>query len=75
MTLDDWRIRQGLSVQQLANRIRTTHQSALRYCNGQRVPRAAIMPRIYRITGGAVQPNDFYRLPRLRRRDMNGGAP
>lgn len=65
MRLDQWRIEQGLNIQQLADRIPTTHTAAWRYCRGIRVPNRATMPAIYRVTAGQVQPNDFYDLPQL----------
>ncbi len=34
-----------------------------RYISGQRIPRRDIMERITRLTGGAVQPNDFFNVP------------
>lgn len=40
-----------------------TQQAARRYATGERIPRAEIMAKIFRATGGAVAPNDFYDLP------------
>lgn len=32
------------------------------YCLGIRIPRPAVMRKIYQVTKGLVQPNDFYNL-------------
>ena len=65
MTLDQWRREQNLNYQKTAERLAVAHEVARRYCKG-RVPAPAAVVRIYVVTGGAVEPNDFYDLPELR---------
>jgi transcriptional regulator with XRE-family HTH domain len=43
-----------------AGRIGVTTTAMQRYLDGERRPKAAILERIHRATGGAVQPNDFF---------------
>ncbi|RVT95222.1 XRE family transcriptional regulator [Rhodovarius crocodyli] len=64
MTLDEYRAREGLSYEALAERLgfagpnaaRTVH----RYAGGERIPRPDAMRRIMEATGGKVTPTDFY---------------
>ena len=43
-----------------------------RYRAGNRIPGKALMVRIYRVTQGAVCPNDFYDLPPLKPNPTQG---
>lgn len=43
-----------------AVRIGVTLTALQRYLDGERRPKADILERIHRATGGAVQPNDFF---------------
>lgn len=52
-------------VSWLADKIGVTYKTAWIYYNGRRIPPADQMIAIYRLSKGAVQPNDFYALPDL----------
>jgi transcriptional regulator with XRE-family HTH domain len=65
MKLADWRRRNNLTQQQLADDLGCIVTSIARYETGLRRPDSATMIRIYRLTGGEVEPNDFYELPAL----------
>lgn len=66
MTLDQWRKRKGHSYKALAEMIGATHASvARRWClplddDDYMIPKPKYMLSIVEVTGGAVQPNDFY---------------
>ena len=51
---------QGLNTVSFGKLLETTSIAVSRYCNGDRIPKKDIMKRIVAITGGQVQPNDFY---------------
>lgn len=68
MKLQDWLEKTGTTLERLAARCGFDTSSAGRYALGQRIPRRPHARAIYRFTHGAVQPNDFYDLPRLPRR-------
>lgn len=53
----------GLNAEAFAALIDRKPITVARYLNGTRIPRKAEMGRIHTVTGGAVQPNDFYELP------------
>lgn len=65
MKLGDWRRSQGLTQEDLAARLGLIPVSIARYESGLRLPGPAVMIQIFEISGGAVQPNDFYALPDL----------
>lgn len=60
MTLADYLTRHGISDADFAARLRLNTTSIIRYRVGTRIPRRALMVRIYNETGGAVTPNDWY---------------
>ncbi len=60
-----WRRNQGLTQQQLADELGCIVTTVARYETGRRKPDDATMMGIFGLTGGAVQPNDFYELPAL----------
>ena len=61
MTLKAYLSAQGFTYEAFANRIGVANASVVwRYANGLRMPRTAVMHRIVKETGGAVQPSDFY---------------
>lgn len=67
---DAWRRSQNLTYKQLAQGYGVSEQQAYVHCRppGSRlhkVPRPALMRRIYVFTAAAVTPNDFYDLPPL----------
>jgi len=65
MKLADWRRRKNLTQQQLADELGCIVTTIARYETGLRRPDGPAMIRIYKLTEGAVQPNDFYQLPDL----------
>jgi transcriptional regulator with XRE-family HTH domain len=59
------RLRQYLTARKIpiavfAARIGVSTQAVHRYVSGERLPRRDVMERIQAVTGGAVQPNDFF---------------
>ncbi len=75
MKLESWRIKEGLSIQDLAERIGESYETTRRYITGCRRPQAAQMTKIYVVTGGAVTPNDFHELPDLKPARRRESAP
>lgn len=65
MKLADWRRTAGLTQEDLASQLGLIPVSIARYESGTRLPGPATMIAIFELTGGAVQPNDFYALPNL----------
>lgn len=65
MKLSIWFERTGKSPVELAESIRKSVQAIYKYMDGSRIPRPNEMVAIYRATGGLVEPNDFYDLPKL----------
>lgn len=59
MTLDQWMTRQGLTQQQFAEVAGISQSFVSRILAGQ-TPSAATMRTIFRVTNGAVTPNDFF---------------
>ena len=67
MRLKDYLKSQGLTQQEFVSlaeeqNAEFSYFAVQKWCNGQRIPRKDEMATIYRLTDGAVQPNDFYRL-------------
>jgi transcriptional regulator with XRE-family HTH domain len=62
-----WREQKGLTQLQLAEELGCTVSTIWRYEQGQRDPDAATKERIFMLSEGAVEPNDFYDVPRWRR--------
>lgn len=67
MKLRTWRLNEGLTQPQLAERIGVTVSTISRYELG-RVPEPDVIKRIYAETNGKVAPSDFYDLPSLEKR-------
>ncbi|MFN3991215.1 MAG: helix-turn-helix domain-containing protein [Erythrobacter sp.] len=63
MKLADWRRASGMTQEELAARLGLIPGSVARYESGSRLPAPAVMIRLFEISDGAVQPNDFYALP------------
>ncbi|MGE4527433.1 MAG: XRE family transcriptional regulator [Rhodospirillaceae bacterium] len=61
-TLDHWRIRHQLTYAALGALIGASKVQARRYCLGEAIPNPDRMRRIWRVTGGEVEPNSFYDL-------------
>lgn len=67
MKLADWREKKGWTLQRLADELGCTISAVWRYEQGKRDPDAGTKRRIFILTEGEVQPNDFYDVPRWRR--------
>jgi transcriptional regulator with XRE-family HTH domain len=67
MRLVEWRRQEGLSQVELADRLGCdqSYVSLIERGEPERMPRRDMMVKIYRVTRGAVAPNDFYDLPDL----------
>jgi len=67
MRLAEWRIEQGLTQSELAARLGCdqSYISLIERSTDPQTPRRHWMLKIYRLTRGAVTPNDFYDLPDL----------
>jgi hypothetical protein len=64
-TLGAWLYDNRLTLRAFAVLIDSDKATISQICAGNTIPRKALMQRIYVATHGAVQPNDFYDLPRL----------
>lgn len=62
MTLADFMKKNDLARSYVAWKLGVTEPAVTRYLNGSRLPNAEVMIKIYRLTAGKVQPNDFYLL-------------
>jgi transcriptional regulator with XRE-family HTH domain len=64
MNLENFRKKQKLTYKGLAKFLEIEGVSiattALRWCKGERMPRAEYMKKIFRLTKGKVTPGDFY---------------
>lgn len=67
MRLKDWRIANNVTLAQLADELNVAVSTIVRWENGERDPDRAAKERIFLATRGAVEPNDFYDMPRWRR--------
>lgn len=60
MKLEKYLATNAVTQKEFAEQIGEKPVVITRYCNGQRIPRAEIMVKIFKATNGAVTPNDFY---------------
>lgn len=67
MKLADWRNAAGMSQEQLAAELGVDKATIFRWESGTRDPGRDYKRRIFTMSGGAVQPNDFYDLPAWRK--------
>jgi transcriptional regulator with XRE-family HTH domain len=67
MRLAEWRIGQGMTQAQLADRLGCEQSfiSQIERATDPMIPRRRWMLAIYRLTWAAVTPNDFFDLPEL----------
>lgn len=65
MKLAQWRRSQDMTQEALAIELGCTTVTVARYEAGARLPGPATMIELFILSGGAVQPNDFYALPAL----------
>lgn len=59
--------RNCITVEDFAHRAQCTVTSVYRYRSGERIPNQAVMRRIYEITGGKVNAQDFYDMPKIKK--------
>ena len=59
--LEQWIKDNKMTQQDFAERIGTTQGCVSRWCAGTAIPRPEVMAKIVELTGGDVQPNDFYK--------------
>jgi transcriptional regulator with XRE-family HTH domain len=60
MLLRDYLDRHNIAVATFAERLDVSVATVYRYLAGDRRPRAELMARICELTGGRVQPNDWF---------------
>ena len=60
MRVDDWCEREGLSVSDLADLLGIRYSTAYRYLKYGWLPSTENMRKIFLVSRGVVQPNDFY---------------
>lgn len=60
MQLREYLADQKLTIPAFADLIGVKVQTVHRYVNGERLPRREVMDKIKAVTGGKVQPNDFF---------------
>lgn len=61
MQLKEWIEKSGKSVKEVADELKCNYEDVRRYCAGKVIPRPDRMQKIVELTGGEVQPNDFYK--------------
>lgn len=64
MTLHEWRLDEGLTLQRLADALGISEETARRYALPEtdpmsRMPDRQMLRKIFSVTGGKVTPNDF----------------
>jgi transcriptional regulator with XRE-family HTH domain len=60
MKLKQWRLTQGLSVEELASRVDSSERAVIKWERGERRPRPETLMKIMAITDGAVSWGDFF---------------
>lgn len=65
MTLKQWMKQEGVSAAALAKKIKIAKWTLNRYLGTKRVPAPRVILAVYKATKGAVQPNDFFKLPKV----------
>ena len=66
MTFREWLAQQralGRSERDIASALGLRVLAMQRYAKGDRFPRPAVLEQIWQATGGAVEPNSWYRRP------------
>ena|SRR5438874_328699 len=72
--LRKWRLEQGLTLDAAAAGVGSFRGTWYDWETGRRIPDREYMPKVYRFTGGAVTPNEFYDLPDLETPELPLGA-
>ncbi|MDZ4254256.1 MAG: hypothetical protein U1A72_16940 [Sulfuritalea sp.] len=74
MRLDQYLTQQKIPAAAFKAAIRVASVNTVyRYRRHENIPEPEIMRRIYVVTGGRVQPNDFYDLPNLKTAENQRG--
>ncbi len=60
MTLKEFLKNNHVSIEDFAREMGLSYAAVRQYANAGRVPTPKVMRKIINVTGGAVQPNDFY---------------
>ena len=61
MHLSEWIEKENKTQQEVADALGCGQADISRYCSGEAIPRPDRMAKIVELTGGEVQPNDFYK--------------
>jgi len=61
MQLKEWIKEKEMTQQEVADALGVAQGLVSSWCNGERLPRPENMAKIVELTGGEVQPNDFYK--------------
>ena len=61
MQLNEWIEKSGKKQEEIAKDLGFSQADISRYCAGDVIPRPDRMQKIVELTGGEVQPNDFYK--------------
>lgn len=61
MQLKEWIEKSGKTMKEFADILKSNYEDVRRYCAGEVIPRPDRMAKIVELTGGEVQPNDFYK--------------
>lgn len=61
MQLKEWIEKNGKTIKEVADTLGVSEMNVYRYIAGSNIPRSENMAKIVDLTGGEVQPNDFYK--------------
>jgi transcriptional regulator with XRE-family HTH domain len=61
MQLKEWIEKNGKTIKEVADALGVSEMNDYRYIAGSNIPRPDRMQKIVELTGGEVQPNDFYK--------------
>jgi len=64
-TLDEWMNDEGMTGREFAELVGADQATVSRWRRGLTTPGPEDMLRIYEVTGGEVDPNSFYDLPKV----------
>jgi DNA-binding XRE family transcriptional regulator len=63
--LRQWRMSEALSQEEAAAKVGVVRKTWHQWEAGDAIPKREAMAQLFLLTGGQVQPNDFYDLPAL----------
>ena len=61
MKIEEWMQRENKTQQEVADALGVSQGVVSLWLKGERLPRPENMQKIVELTGGEVQPNDFYK--------------